>query len=259
MAFTVEDFQDLLRLLGAHPEWQAELRRHVLTDELLRLPPLVQRIDERLTQFQTATEQRFDHLEATVGRLAEAQLRSEERLDRLAEAQLRSEERLDRLEAAVERLTEQVSELTGATRRLQQEMGDVKGIVVEDRFRRRPLLYVGRLARDLTVLSDEEVRDMLDRAVADGALQERDAEDVLDADAVVRGHLRDTGELTHLVVEVSWGILAKDVERAERRSRLLGMAGLMARGVVAGTSIPDDVEHAARAAGVAVVLAQPPT
>jgi len=38
MPFTVEEFQDLIRLLEQHPEWRAELRRHVLSDELLELP-----------------------------------------------------------------------------------------------------------------------------------------------------------------------------------------------------------------------------
>lgn len=35
MPFTIEDIQDLIRLLGERPEWRAELRRWVLTDELL--------------------------------------------------------------------------------------------------------------------------------------------------------------------------------------------------------------------------------
>lgn len=41
MAFTVEEFRDLLRILEERPEWRAELRRLVLTDELLTLPELV--------------------------------------------------------------------------------------------------------------------------------------------------------------------------------------------------------------------------
>jgi len=47
MAFTVEDFQDLLRLLEDHPQWQVELRRRLLTDELLELPALVRQLAER--------------------------------------------------------------------------------------------------------------------------------------------------------------------------------------------------------------------
>jgi hypothetical protein len=44
VAFTVGDFHDLIRLLEEHPEWRAELRRHVLSDELVELPSLWQGI-----------------------------------------------------------------------------------------------------------------------------------------------------------------------------------------------------------------------
>jgi hypothetical protein len=44
VAFTVDDLQDLLRLLEQHPEWRAELRRYVLTEELLELPALVRQL-----------------------------------------------------------------------------------------------------------------------------------------------------------------------------------------------------------------------
>ncbi len=46
MAFTVADFHDFVRLLWENPQWRAELRRLVLTDELLELPDLVRRIAE---------------------------------------------------------------------------------------------------------------------------------------------------------------------------------------------------------------------
>ncbi len=64
MAFTVADFPHLLRLLEQHPEWRAELRRLVLTDDLLGLPALVR----GLAEAQTRTE-------ARVAELAEAQTR----------------------------------------------------------------------------------------------------------------------------------------------------------------------------------------
>lgn len=41
MPFQVEEFRDLIRLLAERPEWRAELRQLVLTDELLTLPELV--------------------------------------------------------------------------------------------------------------------------------------------------------------------------------------------------------------------------
>lgn len=46
MPFQVEEFRDLIRLLEERPESRAELRRLLLTDELLTLPQLVQALTE---------------------------------------------------------------------------------------------------------------------------------------------------------------------------------------------------------------------
>jgi hypothetical protein len=75
MPFTVEDFQDLIRILEQHPEWRAELRRRLLPEELLTLPDLVRDVVE------------------AVGRLAEAQRRSEERLSAVEARLERARER----------------------------------------------------------------------------------------------------------------------------------------------------------------------
>jgi chromosome segregation ATPase len=137
MSFTVNDLQDLTRLLATHPEWLSEVRRLVLTKELLSLPDIVRelaeaqrRTEERLEQLaeaQRRTEERLeqlairldqlairvDQLTARVEQLAEAQRRTEERLEQLsirveqlAEAQRRTEERLEQLTARVDQLAE---------------------------------------------------------------------------------------------------------------------------------------------------------
>src|SRR5215475_196778 len=49
MPFTADEFHDLIRLVEAHPEWRAELRRLVLTDELLALPEQVRVLTEQMT------------------------------------------------------------------------------------------------------------------------------------------------------------------------------------------------------------------
>ena len=38
MAFMVEDFHQLTQLLYERPEWRAQLRRILLTDEILEMP-----------------------------------------------------------------------------------------------------------------------------------------------------------------------------------------------------------------------------
>lgn len=67
MAFSVEDFQDLLRLLEEHPQWQADLRRRLLTDELLELPALVR----QLAAAQVHTEQRLAELAEKISALTD--------------------------------------------------------------------------------------------------------------------------------------------------------------------------------------------
>ncbi len=156
MAFTVQEYSDLIRLLREHPEWRLELRHLLLPEDYLELPAIARNLAEaqqrteqalvRLAEAQQRTEEcvealaeaqrrgeeRVARLEAAVERLAEAQARTEERVarleaavERLAEAQARTEERVARLEAAVERLAaakarteERVARLEAAVERL---------------------------------------------------------------------------------------------------------------------------------------------
>jgi phage shock protein A len=83
MPFTVDDFQDLIRLLAQRPEWRAELRRHVLSDELLELPAIVRQLADQLVEAQARTDQRLERVESVLERLAEAQGRTETRVGRL--------------------------------------------------------------------------------------------------------------------------------------------------------------------------------
>ena len=136
MTFGLEDFQDLIRLLGEHPEWRAELRRHVLTEELLQLPDLVR----QLADAQVRTEQRLERLTSRVDELVDAQLRTEQRLeqltvrvDELAAAQVRTEQRLEQLTARVDDLTQrmalvedQISRLTARIDALTERMERVE-------------------------------------------------------------------------------------------------------------------------------------
>jgi len=102
MPFTVSDFQDLVRLLEQHPEWRVELRRLLLTDEILALPEIVR----RLAEAQERVEVQLAELVEAQRQAAEAQRLTDQRLAELAEAQRRTEERLERLEATVTQLIE---------------------------------------------------------------------------------------------------------------------------------------------------------
>ena len=73
MSFEVTDFRDFLQVLDSHPEWQRDLRRVVLTDDLLAVPESLRRLerlhaermadlDQRLLNLFAAQERNTAHL-----------------------------------------------------------------------------------------------------------------------------------------------------------------------------------------------------
>src|SRR5919109_5411748 len=176
MAFNVEDFQDLIRLLQERPEWRADLRRLVLTDELLALPELVR----ELVQAQQRTDGRVGRLEESVEGL---RAETERRFQDLATAQLTLTRRIDDLREAVHTLGDR-------TYTLITDIGELKGSDLERRYRERPFAYFQRLIRQAHTLSGDELNAMLDRAVTAGELTAEELEEIVWADTIVRGRRR---------------------------------------------------------------------
>ncbi|MDR5640290.1 hypothetical protein RHH25_12915, partial [Thermosynechococcus sp. PP42] len=84
------------------------------------------RTEERLEELAAAqkrTEERVDQLTVTVAELAQAQKRTEERLEELAAAQKRTEERVDQLAAAQERTERAVKQLARQVGGLSEALG----------------------------------------------------------------------------------------------------------------------------------------
>lgn len=246
MPFTIEEFRDLVRILEERPEWRAELRRLVLTDELLALP-------EQVASFRAETERRFQEL-------AQAQKRTEEQVAELAQAQRRTEERVGRLEEATTALaqaqrrteeqlltlTTQVAELTQTVETLTDHVAELRGKSLEADYRTKAYAYFGRLLRRVRILSPDELASLLDNAVDTGVLSDDQAHEIFLADAVVRGRRQEDGTEAYLVVEVSWGVGPQDVERAVQRAELLAKTGIPTLAVVAGKKITDEAARLAR-------------
>ncbi|HXF06100.1 MAG TPA: hypothetical protein VNM72_11910 [Blastocatellia bacterium] len=107
----MNELREMFRILEEHPEYRAQLRRLLLTDQILELPAVVQ----ELAEAQRRTEQEVRALAEQVAALAEAQRRTEEQVQTLAEAQRRTEQR-------VEALAEQVATLAEAQRRTEEQV-----------------------------------------------------------------------------------------------------------------------------------------
>ncbi len=294
MAFTVRDFHDLIRLLEEHPEWQTELRRLLLTEDLLDLPALVhellqahQRSDERLARLEASVAE----LTETTRQLVETSKRHEERLARLeasvaeltettrqlVETSKRHEERLARLEASVAELTETTRQLVAITQRheeqlaglttkvdrldervsvLEKKMERVEGISFERHYRDHAAAFFGRLIRRIRVLSSQAVDKLLEEPLERGKITWDERDDVLKSDVILRGRRPEDGTEVYLVAEVSVGVGHDDVKRAVRRAKILRRAlECPVIAAVAGERIASkEVAEHARSVGVWQVL-----
>lgn len=244
MAFTVNDYRDLVRLLEEHPDWQAELRRLLLADDFLRLPAIVRELGE--------AQQRT---EARVEELVQAQQRTEVRVEELAQAQQRTEARLLSLEESVQALVQSVRDLIGAQKPMQRDISDLKGYALEARYRSHAGAYFGRWLRRARAI---DLSDLANIAAAqdEDALSDTDWDYLQALDVVVCGNIGkgEQARDTLLALEVSWMIDASDVERAQHHAALLQRLGYAAIGAVGGDAIGSEADKRARDLGVVVVL-----
>lgn len=257
MSFTVNDFEDLIRILEQQPLWLARLRGLVLPDQLLSLPDLIR----ALAEAQERTEQRLETLTIRVDALAEAQQRTEQRVAELAEAQQQAAVRLGELAEAQRASEVRIDRLAELYGRLATDVDWLKGESLELRFQRHGASYFGRIIRRTHVLSEDERWELLEAAEERGLLSRQQVDDLQLADLFVRGRRAGEPREVYLVVEVSWTIDEGDIERAARRAELLARTGVEAIPVVAGTAVATGVPERAREAGVWQVTngrAEPP-
>ena len=265
--FTVSDFRDLVHLLDEHPDWREELRRLVLTDEVLSLPKTMHELAEAQCRTEVRMDQlaeRMDQLTARMDQLAERMDQLAERMDQLTARMDQLAERMDQLTARMDQLAERMDQLTARMDQLTARMDQLaealtkvtndvdwlKGDQLERRYRERGPAYFAPLIRHAHVLSSDEWVALVEGALDQRQISEQEADSLLQTDAVVRGRRREDGEEVYLVVEVSWGVGISDVQRASERAATLGRIGKTTLPVVAGSWVTPDAQEPAHAMGV---------
>ena len=203
---TINDIHDLALILEEHPEWRAEIRRLVLTDDLLEMPT---RMDRQ--------EIRMDNLETRMGNL-------ETRMDNL-------ETRMDNLEAALERLAETVAALAeqvAATNRrfnrVEADIGDLKGHFMEGTAREEALLIATNMGlRWVSTLPKGATAVIWNEAESSGltkGISSDDRKSFGRADLVMEA-MTPQGERCYIAVEASYTANGRDTRRVGRNARFL--------------------------------------
>ena len=260
---TINNMEDLIRILEERPEWRAAARGLIVGEELAQLPGRVIKLEESLAAFIQATDrnfqlvhQRLERLESEVAGLKEGQARLESEVAGLKEGQTKLEEGQARLEEGQARLD-------ATQRRMSGQLGNLIGSNFERQASRLAPRYVRRLlglSRTEVVYSftdnnSVEFKGMLDSAVEAGVITEDEADELRLTDLVLAGQDQQ-GQRTYVVLEISVTARQQDADRALERVGILGKAaGLRALPVVMAATRDEDALQPIDFRGVPLLVA----
>ncbi len=235
--FKIETFEDILRALRERPEWLEELRRIILTEELLALPQ----------RFERFRKEEFIPLKEKVDKI-------EQDVEVLKQDVSGLKQDVSTLKRDVAVLKQDVEVLKQDVAVLKQDVAELKGDNFERKVKERAPSYFGRFIRRCRVITSEELADILDDAMDDGIISDSERDDALNTDVVVRGVLKDDKEKeVILVTEVSIKADKSDVERARERAQVIGRAmKLPALSIVIGKEFTEGARR--RAEELEVIL-----
>jgi hypothetical protein len=211
------------RLLEGFPEKQADLLAHVVIEAH---DDLVNRAD-------------FHALTGVVKDLADSQRD-------LADAQKRTEERVEELAGAQTRTEQILSEVVTTQKKMLIRLDRLDGHMLEDQIAKNLPAFLGREFRRCRVLQRAEFVESLEDRLPEDALA-----DLMRADAIATAKRAE--QLVHLVVEASCTADSDDIDRAVRRTAALAQAGFTAIGIVACEAISPQTLDAARSRGLRVL------
>ena len=263
---TVEEFLEILR---RQPELLEAARRLIVQDDLLALPSVLADFIEATNRNFEIVNQRLERLEYDVTVLKEDVRVLKEDVKVLKEDVRVLKEDVKVLKEDVRVLKEDVKELKGdvatlktGQSRMQGQLDNLIGTDYERRVARRIRRTAGRnlsiqnaqLVQSVTVTNNPLITDLSDAAVRNGIITMNQADELEDADIIVKGADSD-GDAAYAVAELSVTIHHDDIDRALDRARILQQATDKASvPAVIGADISDENREYARSLDVAVII-----
>ncbi len=228
MAFTVESAQELIHFLAAHPEWRAELRPLILSDDILQMP------------------QRLERVEKDVSTLKEDVSVLKEDVSVLKEDVSVLKSDMVEVKGSVKNIELRMSRLEG-------HFGNFQGDLFEDKFRNHAASWFSKYVRSGKVVPYHEL-SRLEEAVEAGLITQAEFDAVEQLDFILAGHEKPSGEDMLLAVETSITVNVEDVDRAMQRANILQKAGYRSRAAVGGNKVTPAAQARAQEGHVIVEL-----
>ena len=203
-------FADIIRALKEHPEWLEELRKIILTTELIELPRKFEKLLENVKKL----DKKVDRIEQDVAVLKQdvAVLKQDVAVLKQDVAVLKQDVAVLKQDVAV--LKQDVAYLKGG-------FGRFKGREFERTIREKYYAYFGRILRKSKLVNFEEILPLLESAEDKNLITEEQKLSVLQLDLLVSGELKPTKKRVFLAVEVSYSLHEEDIERSVERANIL--------------------------------------
>jgi hypothetical protein len=267
VAFTVDDYRDLIELLREHPEWKSELRREFLDEQFMQLPALVRQNSADIQELKAVVAQNSADIaqnSADIRALKDVVARNSAAIEALttAIAEMRKanddrfkaiDARFDGMDARFDAMDTRFDGIDARLVRVDTNLGDLNGAALEAFYRSHPAsLAPGRL-RKVHVVEVTDLVDLVD-AVDDGLISESQSRGLANLDLVLAGRegRGDEARDAWLAVEVSVTVDDHDVTRAAERAATLRSVGFNAYAAVAGNTITPPTMRLAEELGVEV-------
>ena len=258
MAFTVRDFHDLIELLEKEPAWRADIRRLVLTEEILSLPQVMRDLAQSIERLSQSVDTRFTRVDTKIESLSESVDARFNQVDtKIQDLSQSVDERFNQVDERFNQVDARFNRVDRDIHTLKTDVGDLKGSNLETMVRERPFVYLGRFALRLKAVADAELAVLLEDAVERALITEEEAEDAKLLDAVASGRRRGDATPIYIAVEVSSVVDQYDLARAVRRAAIIEKAsGTPTQPIVVGKQVLDDVRQAAERSSAGWVMLQ---
>lgn len=222
---------DIYRALKKHPEWLQEIRRLILTEELMELP---RKFDEFVEKEFKPLKQDVDTLKKDVDTLKRD---------------------VDTIKQDVEILKQDVEILKQDVKVLKDDVAMLKGDMLELKVRNKIGAYLGKLLYKARVIETGDFADTLYEAIEKNLISEEEADYALEIHIAAEGYLRRNKEKKILIaLEVSNVVDRGDVERASERANIISRVyGMECIPAVLGRKITEGAKEGAEELAVLLI------
>ena len=199
---TINSIYDLHKILVEHPEWREELRKLLLTEELLALP-------QRFAEYTKVTDKRLDRIENDI-------------------VEIKSD--VSVLKSDVKILKDDVKILKDDVKILKDDVGELKGVSLENKLHNRGIsltathlqMYDGERMRAAERDDNSaEFNAALYAALSDGTINNSEYTRLIDTDMIVRGRKVGGDSTVYAAIEATYSISRRDIDKVCRSANLI--------------------------------------